>query len=153
MWDGRLARPVNCQRLKSLSLRQRIQLSHSGIRNCKVVVIPITACNLPPCPILCSPYSPPHQQARSFCPFLFYLTPNSLPHLSWVSAKETPKPKPQAWQINGIVAALDDGYDEVKGYALRKLVYDYDLGNLKSVVEKPEDIAQKAANILKDEIS
>ena len=31
--------------------------------------------------------------------------------LPWVSAKETPKPKPQDWQINGIVAALDDGND------------------------------------------
>ncbi len=65
----------------------------------------------------------------------------------WVNAKEASKPKPQEWQINGIVAALDDGYDEVKGYALEKL-REYDTKDLKSVVKKTEDIAEK---ILKDE--
>ncbi|MEH2105575.1 HEAT repeat domain-containing protein, partial [Nostoc sp.] len=69
--------------------------------------------------------------------------------LPWVSAKEQPKPKPQAWQINGIVAALDDGYDGVKKLALNKFD-EYDLKNLKSVVQKPEDIAQKVFKILKD---
>ncbi|MBN3942413.1 MAG: PBS lyase, partial [Nostoc sp. NMS9] len=70
--------------------------------------------------------------------------------LPWVSAKEKPKPKPQDWQINGILAALDDGLDQVKGYALKQLV-EYNLKDLKSLVKKPEDIAEKAANILKDE--
>ena len=70
--------------------------------------------------------------------------------LPWVNAKETPKPKPQDWQINGIVAALDDRYDKVKGYAFNKLAA-YELKDLKTVVKKPEDIAQKVANILKDE--
>ncbi|HEY9802051.1 MAG TPA: HEAT repeat domain-containing protein [Leptolyngbyaceae cyanobacterium] len=70
--------------------------------------------------------------------------------LPWVSAKEQPKPQPQAWQINGIVAALDDGYDQVKGYALSQLV-EYDLQKLKFVNQKPENIAKKAAQILKDE--
>ncbi|HBW32848.1 MAG TPA: PBS lyase, partial [Nostoc sp. UBA8866] len=69
--------------------------------------------------------------------------------LPWVSAKEQPKPQPTAWQINGIVAALDDGYNEVKRYALSKLV-EYDLQKLKSVGQKPEDIAKKTAQILKD---
>jgi HEAT repeat protein len=69
--------------------------------------------------------------------------------LPWVSAKETPKPKPQDWQINGIVAALDDGNDRVKKLAFDKL-NEYDLKNWPSVVEKPENIAQKAAKILKD---
>ncbi|MGB3419194.1 MAG: HEAT repeat domain-containing protein [Dolichospermum sp.] len=69
--------------------------------------------------------------------------------LPWVSAKETPKPKPQDWQINGIVAALDDGNDRVKKVAFDKL-NEYDLKNWPSVVEKPENIAQKAAKILKD---
>ncbi|MBD2499370.1 HEAT repeat domain-containing protein [Anabaena azotica] len=69
--------------------------------------------------------------------------------LPWVSAKEQPKPQPQAWQINGILAALDDGHDTVKGYALSKLV-EYDLENLKSVSQKLEDIAKKAVQILKD---
>ncbi|WP_425335056.1 HEAT repeat domain-containing protein [Nostoc punctiforme] len=69
--------------------------------------------------------------------------------LPWVSAKEPPKPKPEAWQINGIVTALDDGYDGVKEQAFEKF-NEYDLKNLKSVVQKLEDIAQKATDILKD---
>ncbi|MEH1920194.1 HEAT repeat domain-containing protein [Nostoc sp.] len=69
--------------------------------------------------------------------------------LPWVNAKETPKPKPQDWQINGISAALDDGHNKVKGYALDELVK-YDLKDLKSVGKKSEDFAQKAAKILKD---
>ncbi|MCC5607841.1 HEAT repeat domain-containing protein [Nostoc sp. CHAB 5834] len=82
-----------------------------------------------------------------FCFTLFLTLFLSLP---WVNAKETPKPKPQDWQIEGIVAALDDSYDKVKGYALDKLV-EYELKDLKTVFKKPEEIAQKAANILKDE--
>ncbi|MBD6615222.1 HEAT repeat domain-containing protein [Komarekiella sp. 'clone 1'] len=70
--------------------------------------------------------------------------------MPWVNAKETPKPKPQDWQINGIVAALDDSYDQVKKYAFDKLAA-YELKDLKTVVKKPEDIAQKVAKILKDE--
>ncbi|MEH2043105.1 MAG: PBS lyase, partial [Nostoc sp.] len=66
-----------------------------------------------------------------------------------VSAKEQPKLKPEAWQINGIVVALGDGYDGVKKSALDKLVK-YDLKDLKSLGKKLEDIAQKAAEILKD---
>ncbi|MDZ8187944.1 MAG: HEAT repeat domain-containing protein [Nostoc sp. ChiSLP02] len=81
--------------------------------------------------------------------FCFTLLLTFLFSLPWVNAKETPKPKPEAWQINGIVAALDDGHDTVKSYALYKLV-EYDLKDLKSLGKKPEDIAQKAAKILKD---
>ncbi|MEH2155773.1 MAG: HEAT repeat domain-containing protein, partial [Nostoc sp.] len=51
--------------------------------------------------------------------------------------------------MNGILAALDDGYDQVKGYALKQLV-EYDLKDLKSLGKKPGDVAQKAAKILKD---
>ncbi|MEH2226721.1 HEAT repeat domain-containing protein [Nostoc sp.] len=82
-----------------------------------------------------------------FFPFILLLT--LFLTLPWVSAKEQPKPKPEAWQINGIVAALDDGYDGVKKLAFDKF-NEYDLKNFKSVVHKPEDIAQKAAKILKD---
>ena len=57
--------------------------------------------------------------------------------LPWVSAKETPKPKPQDWQINGIVAALDDGNDQIKKLAFDKL-NEYDRKKLQLVVEKPE---------------
>ncbi|MCC5643550.1 hypothetical protein LC607_11450 [Nostoc sp. CHAB 5824] len=63
--------------------------------------------------------------------------------------KNQPKPKQEAWQINGIVAALDDGHNGVKKLALEKL-NEYDLKNLKSVIHKPEDIAQKVLKILKD---
>ncbi|MBE9116758.1 HEAT repeat domain-containing protein [Lusitaniella coriacea LEGE 07157] len=68
--------------------------------------------------------------------------------LPWVSAQEPPKPKP--WQINGILAALDDGYLEVRGYALRKLA-EYETEDLLPLLEQPEEIAQKAATLLKDE--
>ncbi|WP_375471291.1 hypothetical protein [uncultured Nostoc sp.] len=70
--------------------------------------------------------------------------------LPWVSAKETPKPKPQQWQIDGIVAALDDSYLKVKQYAFDKLAK-YKPQDLKILLKKPEKIAQIAANILKDE--
>ncbi|MEA5598603.1 HEAT repeat domain-containing protein, partial [Rivularia sp. UHCC 0363] len=67
----------------------------------------------------------------------------------WVNAKEAPKPKPQQWQINGIVAALDDDYDEVKRYALDKLS-GYEAKELKLLLNKPENIAEKAAKLFKD---
>ncbi|WP_175586901.1 HEAT repeat domain-containing protein [Nostoc sp. UIC 10630] len=82
--------------------------------------------------------------------FCFTLLLTFFLSLPWVNAKETPKPKPQDWQINGISAALDDGQNQVKKYALDKLV-EYNLKDLKSLVKKPEDIAEKAAKILKDE--
>ena len=67
----------------------------------------------------------------------------------WVSAKEKPKPKPQDWQINGILAALEDSSFQVQGFALSKLG-EYGAKNLKSALKKPEAIAQKAGNLLKD---
>ncbi|WP_375466462.1 HEAT repeat domain-containing protein, partial [uncultured Nostoc sp.] len=82
--------------------------------------------------------------------FCFTLLLTFFLSLPWINAKETPKPKPQGWQINGISAALDDGYDQVKGHALKQLIK-YDLKDLKSVGKKPEDLAQKVAQILKDQ--
>ncbi|MBE9004092.1 HEAT repeat domain-containing protein [Fortiea sp. LEGE XX443] len=93
------------------------------------------------------------RRTRKASPFILYplaFILSFLITLTWVSAKETSKPQPEAWQINGILAALDDGHDKVKAYALQQLVK-YDLQNLKSVNQKPEDIAKKAAQILKDE--
>ncbi len=89
--------------------------------------------------------------SRKLAPILvFFITFLLILFLSlpWVSAEEKTKPKPQQWQINGIVAALDDGYDEVKGYALDKLKK-YD----SKEINKPEKnkIIEKIANILKDE--
>ena len=67
----------------------------------------------------------------------------------WVNAQQAPKPKPQEWQINGILAALDDDYDKVKGNALEKLA-GYEAKDLKRFLKKPEDVAKKAAKLLKD---
>jgi hypothetical protein len=52
--------------------------------------------------------------------------------------------------IDGIMAALEDDLPRVKQYALDNLTA-YDLQDLKSVGREPEDIAKKAAEILKDE--
>ena len=62
--------------------------------------------------------------------------------LPWVSAQLPPKPQPQSWQIDGIVAAIEDSNPKVKQYAFEKLAK-YDAQELKSVLKKPEDIAQK----------
>ncbi|MEQ9550160.1 MAG: hypothetical protein RIM23_11140 [Coleofasciculus sp. G3-WIS-01] len=79
--------------------------------------------------------------------FLFTLFLTLQLALPWVSAEEPPKPQP--WQIDGIIAALDDGHDQVKGYALGRLAR-YESQDLQAVLDKPGDIAQKAANILRD---
>ncbi|BBD69124.1 HEAT repeat-containing PBS lyase [Nostoc commune NIES-4072] len=92
---------------------------------------------------------PRHTSRSLFFLFCFTLLLTLFLSLPWVSAKETPKPKPQDWQINGIVAALDDGHDGVKKLAFNKL-NEYELKNLKAVFQKPENIARKAADILKD---
>ena len=81
-------------------------------------------------------------------PFTLLLT--LLLSLPWVSAKEAPKPKPQPWKIDGIVAAIDDGYDQVKEYAFSQLIA-YKWQDLKSVVKKREDVAHKVVNILKND--
>jgi HEAT repeat protein len=89
------------------------------------------------------------KRSSPFFLFPFTLLLTLFRALPWVSPKEQPKPKQEAWQINGIVAALDDGYDGVKKLALEKF-NEYDPKNLKSVVHKPEDIAEKVLKILKD---
>ena len=67
----------------------------------------------------------------------------------WVNAQNVTKPKPQEWQINGILAALDDDYDEVKEYALYRLAQ-YEANDLKTLLKEPENVAEKAANLFKD---
>ncbi|WP_375477765.1 HEAT repeat domain-containing protein, partial [uncultured Nostoc sp.] len=89
------------------------------------------------------------KRSSPFFLFPFTLLLTLLVALPWVSAKERPKLKPETWQINGIVAALDDGHNQVKRYAFDNLG-EYNLQNLKLVVHKPENIAQKVFNILKD---
>lgn len=53
------------------------------------------------------------RQTRKFA-FLFTFLLTLFLLFPWVNAKEPPKPKPQPWQIDGIVAAIDDSYLEVK---------------------------------------
>jgi HEAT repeat protein len=74
--------------------------------------------------------------------FIFQLS------LPWVNAQEAPKPEIKDWQINGIVAAVDDAYPQVQGLAFSKLTK-YELKNLNK--KQAEKIAKKAANLLKDE--
>ncbi|MGB7377367.1 MAG: HEAT repeat domain-containing protein [Rivularia sp. (in: cyanobacteria)] len=76
--------------------------------------------------------------------FLFILQ-LSLP---WVNAKEAAKPELKDWQINGIMAAVDDAYPQVQGLAFDKLTK-YELKNLDN--KQAEKIAKKAVNLLKDE--
>ncbi len=92
----------------------------------------------------------PTRKLSPFFLFPFILLLTLLLSLPWVNAKEEPKPKPQPWQIDGIVAAIDDSQDMVKAYAFNQLAK-YEPQDLKSVLKKPEDIARKAADILKDE--
>ena len=66
----------------------------------------------------------------------------------WVNAKEA-KPKLQPWQISGILAALDDSYPKVQGYALGQLAK-YDSKDVKAAFKNPEEIAKKAATLLQD---
>ena len=70
--------------------------------------------------------------------------------IPWVSAKTPPQPKPQLWQIDGVVAAIDDSNSKVKGDAFQALA-GLEPQDLKLFLKKPEDIAQKAINFLKDE--
>jgi HEAT repeat protein len=76
--------------------------------------------------------------------FLFILQ-LSLP---WVNAKEAAKPEPKDWHINGIVAAMDDGYPQVQWLAFNKLG-EYDFKKLNQ--QQAEKIAKKAVNLLKNE--
>ena len=67
---------------------------------------------------------------------------------AWVNAKEEPKPKPQEWQINGILAALEDAYPGVQASSLRRLT-EYDAKALQDLPKRTEELAQKAAILLK----
>ena len=81
--------------------------------------------------------------------FVVCLTVALLVASPWVGAKEKPTAKPQDWQINGILVALEDSSPRVQGFALSNLS-EYDAKGLKSILKKPEAIAQKAASLLKD---
>ena len=84
-----------------------------------------------------------------FLVFIFTICLILLPNLTWVNAQKAPKPKPQDWHISGIIAALDDSDPKVQEYALSQLAR-YETQDLKTELKKPENVAQKAAKILKD---
>ena len=91
------------------------------------------------------------QKQHRFRPFfLFFLTLILIISCSFpgINAQEESKPKVEDWQFNGILAALDDPYPEVKVFAFSK-VSEYDGQSIPS--ETLENIAKQAANILKDE--
>ncbi|WP_335029851.1 HEAT repeat domain-containing protein, partial [Nostoc sp.] len=81
--------------------------------------------------------------------FLFTCLLTVVFSLNWVNAEEPPKPKPELWQIQGIMAALNDDYPKVKTLALDKLG-EYRLKNLKSLEKELGNIAQIAVKLLKD---
>ncbi|WP_068817976.1 HEAT repeat domain-containing protein [Phormidesmis priestleyi] len=80
-----------------------------------------------------------------FLAFLFSLSIG----VSFGNAKEKPKPKLQEWQINGILAALDDGYSGVKQKAFEKLV-EFDAADLKAFPKQSEEIGKRALAALND---
>ncbi|MDZ7963263.1 MAG: HEAT repeat domain-containing protein, partial [Aulosira sp. DedQUE10] len=60
--------------------------------------------------------------------------------LTWVTAEEEkPKPKPQDWEIKGIVAALADPYAGVRENAASKLE-EYKLDDLKKQIPNYQDV-------------
>ena len=91
------------------------------------------------------------QKQHRFRPFfLFFLAFILILSCSFprINAQEKSKPKAEDWQLNGILAALDDPYPRVKGKAFEK-VSEYDWQNESS--ETQENIAKKAADILTNE--
>ena len=78
--------------------------------------------------------------------------------LPWVSAEEETKPKPQPWEINGIVAALADPYAQTRLAAASKLG-EYQLDHPKSQIPNYQDVVNRLVQQLssqdkdKDEMS
>ena len=91
------------------------------------------------------------QKQHRFRPFfLFFLAFILIISFSFpvINAQEESKSKLEDWQLNGILAALDDPYLEVQRTAFRK-VSEYDWQNASSKERK--NLANQAAEILKDE--
>ncbi|WP_334939735.1 HEAT repeat domain-containing protein, partial [Nostoc sp.] len=103
--------------------------------------------------LFCLPIMPnnfcKHRRLSRIFLFLFTCLVTVVFSLNWVNAEEKPKPKPELWQIQGIMAAVNDDYPNVKTLALDKLG-EYKLKNLKSLEKELGDIAKIAANLLKD---
>ena len=89
-----------------------------------------------------------HQGRRSLLPLLLiglFAVCVFLPVVSFANPSEPNKLQ----QLNGILAALEDGYPAIKGEAFKRLS-DYDPVFLRSHLQHPKDIAQKAAAIFRD---
>ncbi|MEH2413282.1 HEAT repeat domain-containing protein [Nostoc sp.] len=84
--------------------------------------------------------------------FCFTLLLTFLLSLPWVNAEETPKPKPQDWQINGIVAALTDPIPEVRATAIENLK-EYQLDNPKMQIKNYDELVKQFAKQLQDKDS
>ncbi len=95
------------------------------------------------------PKTPRQTRKSPFFLFPFTLLLTLLLSLPWVNAKEEPKPKPQAWEINGIVAALVDLHAEVRLQAANKLG-EYQLDDPKSLIKNYKDLVDKLAQQLED---
>ncbi|MEH1844061.1 MAG: HEAT repeat domain-containing protein [Nostoc sp.] len=85
--------------------------------------------------------TPCHTNKRSlFFLFCFTLLLTFLLSLPWVNAEE--KPKPEAWQINGFVAALKDPIPEVRATATQYL-QGYQLDNFKSRIKNYDELVKQ----------
>ncbi|MEH2356878.1 HEAT repeat domain-containing protein [Nostoc sp.] len=84
--------------------------------------------------------------------FLFWFTLLLTLFLSlpWVNAEE--KPKPEVWQINGIVAALKDPIPQVRATATQNL-QEYQLDNPKSQIKNYDELVKQFAKQLQDKDS
>jgi HEAT repeat protein len=95
------------------------------------------------------PKTPRQSRKSAFFLFPFTLLLTLLLFLPWVSAKEAPKPKPQAWEIKGFVAALVDPNPKVRLEAARKLG-EYQLDEPKSQIKNYKDLVEQFTKQLED---
>ncbi|MCC5667696.1 HEAT repeat domain-containing protein [Nostoc sp. CHAB 5784] len=94
---------------------------------------------------------PRYTSKRSlFFLFCFTLLLTLFLSLPWVNAEK--KPKPQAWQINGIVAALKDPIPEVRATATQNL-QEYQLDNPKTQIKNYDELVKQFVKQLQDKDS
>ncbi|MHC5767093.1 MAG: HEAT repeat domain-containing protein [Nostoc sp.] len=95
--------------------------------------------------------TPRHTNKRSlFFLFWFTLLLTLFLSLPWVNAEE--KPKPEVWQINGIVAALKDPIPKVRATATQNL-QEYQLDNPKTQIKNYDELVKQFAKQLQDKDS
>ncbi|MEH2036196.1 HEAT repeat domain-containing protein [Nostoc sp.] len=95
--------------------------------------------------------TPCHINKQSlFFLFWFTLLLTLFLSLPWVNAEE--KPKPEVWQINGIVAALKDPIPQVRATATQNL-QEYQLDNPKNQIKNYDELVKQFAKQLQDKDS